>query len=42
MIASFRVLLMARLGRDHPNLPALVVYTDQEAQMIEILKKNSR
>jgi hypothetical protein len=42
MIVAFRALLMTRLGRDHPDLPASVVYTDQEAQMIEILKKNSR
>ena len=39
MIVAFRALLMTRLGRDHPDLPASVVYTDQEVQMIEILKK---
>lgn len=39
MIVAQRVLLMNRLGKDHPDLPASVVYTPQEVRMLEVVKK---
>ena len=36
MIVAKRVLLMVRLGKDHPELPAAVVYTPDEVSVMEV------
>jgi hypothetical protein len=41
MVAAWRVLLSCRLGRDHPNLPASVLYSPEELAILEIYKKKS-
>lgn len=41
MIVAMRVLLMVRLGKDHPDLPASVIYTPEEIEMLESLKKKA-
>jgi hypothetical protein len=42
MIVAQRVLLLNRLGKDQPGLPASVVYTPEEVRMLEYLKKSFR
>lgn len=41
MIVADRVLLMVRLGKDHPDLPASVVYTPEEVRLLEVLKEKA-
>jgi hypothetical protein len=41
MIVAWRVLLSCRLGRDHPNLPASVLYSPEELAILEVYKKKS-
>lgn len=40
MIVAWRVLLLCRLGKAHPNLPASVLYRPEELAVLEVLKKN--
>ena len=42
MIVAWRVLLLCRLGKAHPHLPASVLYTPEEIAILEVLKKNAR
>ena len=42
MIVAWRVLLLCRLGKAHPNVPASLLYSPQELAVLEILKKNLR
>jgi hypothetical protein len=42
MIAAWRVLLLCRLGRAHPHLPASLLYAPEELAILEVLKKNER
>jgi len=39
MIVAWRVLLLCRLGKAHPNLPASVLYTPEELAILEAFKK---
>jgi hypothetical protein len=39
MMAAWRVLLLCRLGKEHPNLPASVLYSREELAILEIIKK---
>jgi Domain of unknown function (DUF4338)/Transposase DNA-binding len=39
MIVAWRVLLLCRLGKAHPNLPAAVLYTPEELAILEAFKK---
>lgn len=39
MIVAWRVLLLCRLGKSHPNLPASVLYTPEELAILEVYKK---
>jgi hypothetical protein len=41
MIVAWRVLLSCRLGRDHPNLPAHVLYSPEELAILEVYKKKA-
>jgi hypothetical protein len=41
MIVAWRVLLSCRLGRDHPNLPASVLYSPEELAILEVYKKKA-
>jgi hypothetical protein len=41
MMVAWRVLLLCRLGKDHPHLPASVLYGSEELAILEGLKKNS-
>lgn len=41
MIVAWRVLLLCRLGKAHPHLPASVLYSPEELAVLEVLKKNS-
>lgn len=41
MIAASRVLLLTRLGKEHPELPADVVYTPEELEVLELKKKET-
>ena len=41
MIVAWRVLLLCRLGKAHPNLPASVLYRPEELAVLEVLKKNA-
>ena len=39
MMVAWRVLLLCRLGRSHPDLLASVMYSPQELAILEVLKK---
>jgi hypothetical protein len=39
MIVAWRVLLSCRLGKEHPNLPASVLYSPEELAILEVFKK---
>jgi hypothetical protein len=39
MIVASRVLLLSRLGKEHPQLPAELVYTASELEVLEVVKK---
>jgi hypothetical protein len=39
MIVAWRVLLLCRLGKAHPNLPAAVLYRPEELAILETFKK---
>jgi len=39
MIVASRVLLLTRLGKEHPELPAEVVYTREELEVLAVVKK---
>jgi hypothetical protein len=39
MIVASRVLLMTRLGKEHPELPAELVYTPEELEVLQVVKK---
>jgi hypothetical protein len=41
MIVAWRVLLSCRLGRDHPHLPASLLYSPEELAILEIYKKKA-
>lgn len=41
LIVAWRVLLLCRLGKAHPNLPASVLYSPEELAILETLKKNT-
>ena len=40
MIVAWRVLLLCRLGKAHPHVPAAWLYSPQELAVLEILKKH--
>ena len=42
MIVAWRALLLCRLGKAHPNLPASVLYSPEELAILEVLKKKAR
>ena len=39
MIVAWRILLLCRLGRSHPNLPASLLYSPEELAILEVVKK---
>ena len=39
MMVAWRVLLLCRLGKAHPHLPAAVLYSPEELAILEVLKK---
>jgi hypothetical protein len=39
MMVAWRVLLLCRLGKEHPNLPATVLYSREELAILEVIKK---
>jgi hypothetical protein len=39
MIVAWRVLLLCRLGKAHPHLPASLLYAPEELAILEVLKK---
>ena len=39
MMVAWRVLLLCRLGKEHPNLPASVLYSREESAILEVIKK---
>jgi hypothetical protein len=39
MIVASRALLLSRLGKDHPDLPAELFYTPDELEVLEVKKK---
>lgn len=41
MIIASRVLLLSRLGKEHPELPAEVAYSPQELAVLELKKKET-
>jgi len=41
MIVAGRVLLLCRLGKAHPHLPASILYSPEELAILEVLKKNA-
>jgi hypothetical protein len=41
MIVAWRVLLLCRLGKAHPNLPASLLYSPEELAILEVLKKKT-
>jgi hypothetical protein len=41
MIVASRVLLLTRLGKEHPDLPAELFYTPAELAVLIVKKKNS-
>jgi hypothetical protein len=40
MIVAWRILLLCRLGKSHPNLSASVLYSPEELAILEVLKKS--
>jgi hypothetical protein len=42
MMVAWRVLLLCRLGKAHPHLPASLLYSPEELAVLEVLKKNVR
>ena len=41
MIVASRVLLLSRLGKEHPELPAELLYTPEELEVLEVKKKET-
>jgi hypothetical protein len=41
MIVAFRVLLLSRLGKEHPELPAELFYSPEELAVLEVKKKET-
>ena len=41
MIVAWRVLLLCRLGKAHPHLPASVLYSPEELRILEVYKKKA-
>jgi len=41
MIVAWRVLLLCRMGKTHPNLPASLLYSPEELAVLEVLKKKT-
>ncbi len=41
MIIASRILLLSRLGKEHPDLPAEVAYSPQELAVLEVKKKET-
>ena len=41
MIVAWRVLLLCRLGKAHPNLPAAVLYRPEELAILETFQKKA-
>jgi hypothetical protein len=41
MIVAWRALMLCRLGKEHPSLPASLFYSEEELAVLEISKKNS-
>jgi len=39
MMVAWRVLLLCRLGKEHPHLPASVLYSPEELAILEVLEK---
>ena len=39
MVVAWRVLLLARMGKEHPNVPADLFYTQEELRILELKKK---
>ena len=42
LIVAWRVLLLCRLGKEHPHLPAYLLYSPEELAILEVLKNNLR
>lgn len=42
MIVAWRVLLLCRLGKEHPHLPASVLYSPEELAILEVYQKKAR
>jgi hypothetical protein len=42
MIVASRVLLLTRLGKAHPDLPAELFYTADELEVLGVKKKRTR
>ena len=40
-VVSWRSLLLCRLGKTHPHLPASLLYSPEEMPILEVLKKNA-
>jgi len=41
LMVAWRVLLLCRLGKAHPHLPASLLYSPAELAVLEVLKKNA-
>jgi Transposase Tn5 dimerisation domain len=41
MIVASRVLLASRLGKEHPELPAELVYSPEELEVLEVVRKKN-
>ena len=41
IMVAWRVLLSCRLGKEHPNLPASVLYSPEELAILEVYKKKA-
>lgn len=41
MIVASRVLLLTRLGKEHPELPAELFYTSEELEVLQVVKKKA-
>jgi hypothetical protein len=39
LIVAWRVLLLCRLGKEHPHVPASLLYSPEELAILEVLKK---
>ena len=42
MIIAWRTLLLCRLGKNHPNLPASLFYSPEELAILEVCKKKEK